>query len=339
MKIPCLILLSLFFFSKTFSQTYTPEKLGFKHYSINHKMLGQINYYVSLPRIKAKKQILLYLDGSGAIPLFQYTKGGIGSTVPLNTKELSEKFHVVLISKPGVPFIDSMLRDTRTGRPLYKEPRAYTDKLSLQWRVEASKVVVQDVMHKLKTNNKVSVLGISEGFQVGAKLIEEYDRVSQAILFVGNGLSQFYDFIIHNRMLEQAGKISSTTAQKNIDSLNRTFTSIYNSPTSTTKKWYGHTYLRWSSFANNSPMENLLSSDIPIYLVGCSKDLNTSVLSTDYLYLEAIRRKKKNIQYKVLPYDHSFNERILDQNGETLSNENHMREEIEKAISWLTKQL
>jgi len=53
-------------------------------------------------------------------------------------------------------------------------------------------------------------------------------------------------------------------------------------------------------------MENVLSVDIPVYIVAGSEDRNTTILSTDYLYLESIRRGKNNITYKVYPYDHLF---------------------------------
>lgn len=337
MKIFYMILIPVLLFQIASAEKFSLKRLGYKHYSVQHPSLGKINYYVSLNQIDKRKPILLYLDGSGASPLFQYTNNGLASTVPFDAKKTSNTFHVVLISKPGVPFLDSMQHDEQ-GRPHYPAPLEYDKKLSLDWRTQAAKTTLENVLSTLETNKVISIIGISEGFQVGAKLIEQYDKISNAALLVGNGLSQFYDFIIHNRMLEQKEKISSDLAQQNIDSLLTTFKDIYRYPNSTQKKWYGHTYLRWSSFAKNSPMENILSSDIPIYLVGCSKDVNTSVLSTDYLFLEATRRKKNNILYKVLPYDHFFNEIIKDENGNISAKKSHIHEEIDSALQWLASQ-
>ena len=59
------------------AQKLTSEQLGFKHFVINDISLGEINYYVSSKDIDKPKPILLYLDGSGSFPLFQYTERGI----------------------------------------------------------------------------------------------------------------------------------------------------------------------------------------------------------------------------------------------------------------------
>jgi len=60
---------------------------------------------------------------------------------------------------------------------------------------------------------------------------------TQAVLMVGNGLSQFYDFIIQNRLDAQIGKISADQAQKNIDSLFKTAKEIYTNDQSADKEW------------------------------------------------------------------------------------------------------
>ena len=318
------------------SQAITPEKLGFRHYQIASDSLGEINYYVSSNSIEKKKPVLLYLDGSGANPLFQYTERGIGSTVILDFKELSENYHVVLISKPGIPFIDSVKMNEETGFPLYEHPQEYKKKLSLEWRVYSAQLVLEQILKNIPVEKKkVAVLGISEGFQVGAKLTSITPNITHSLLFVGNGLNQFYDFIIQHRVDAQSGKISEEEAQKNVDFLLSAVKDIYANPTATDKEWYGHTYLRWASFTRNNPTENILSVNTPIYIAVASKDRNTTVLGTDYLYLESIRNHKKNITYNVYPYDHSFREITTDEKGNIISVTNHMNRMIKEGIKWL----
>lgn len=318
------------------AQQYTPEQLGWKEFSIQHKELGVVNYYVTSNMIDKKKPILLYLDGSGSYPLYQYSERGIGSSVPLDYRTLSADYHLIIISKPGVPFLDTITMDSVTGYPLYETPAEYDKKLSLDWRVEAANVVLKDAMKNLQEDkSKIVVLGISEGFQVGAKLITVNKHITHAMLMVGNGLSQFYDFIIQNRLDAQSGAQDQEHAQGNIDSLYTVFEDIYSSGNSTEKHWYGHTYLRWSSFAQNNPTDNILSTDIPVYIVACSNDRNTSVLGTDYLFLESIRQGKTNITYEVYPYDHSFNEVIMDDQGNVVSVKHHMQEVMDGALAWM----
>lgn len=320
------------------AQELTAEQLGFKAYSIEDETLGEINYYISSNKIDSTKPVLLYLDGSGAYPLFQYTEGGIGSTVIIDFRALSNDFHVVLISKPGVPFIDSVKSDMELGMPIYKTPKKYIEKLSLDWRVNSADLVLSKVMDEVKVEKKkIAVIGISEGFQVGAKLATLNNSITHLALLVGNGLNQFYDFIIQNRIDAQQGVISNEDAQKNIDSLMLIAQDIYANPTLTDKEWYGHTYLRWSSFTSNNPSEHILNLTIPVYIVAASNDRNTSVLGTDYLFLESIRQGKSNLEYKVYPFDHSFNEEIKDENGKTVAVKNHMWEVIGDAIDWIIK--
>lgn len=333
------VLLFLTAFYQLNAQTITPEKLGFKHFTINDKSLGEINYYISSYDIDKPKPILLYLDGSGAFPLFQYTERGIGSTVTIDFQNLPNEYHIILISKPGVPFIDSVKNDAQTGFPIYETPKAYTEKLSLDWRVNSAQLVLKKSIKELKVESKkIAVIGISEGFQVGAKLASIDKNVSHLLLFVGNGLNQIYDFIIQNRTDAQSGIIPTEVAQKNIDSLYVIAKDIYENPNTIDKEWYGHTYLRWSSFTNNNPTENILSLDIPVYIVAAANDRNTSVLGTDYLYLESVRLKKKNIFYNVYPIDHSLSESIEDENGNIVSMKNYRTEILNTAFEWLKGQ-
>jgi pimeloyl-ACP methyl ester carboxylesterase len=318
------------------AQQITPDKIGFTPFSFTDKELGEVNYYISSKSIEEKKPVLLYLDGSGAYPLFQYTDKGIASSVAFDYNALAEQYHVILISKPGVPFIDTVSRDSMTGYPYYPEPKEYIDRLLLDWRVNAASQILKKLKAHVKyDDHKVAVMGISEGFQVGARLAAVDKRVTHLMLFVGNGLNQFFDFIIQNRLEAQTGELPEEVAQANIDSLYVVIRDIYNDPLSTSKSWYGHTYLRWSSFCNTNPTDNLMHLSIPIYLVAASKDRNTTALSADYLFLESLRYKKFNITYKVYPYDHSLNELVTDPDGRVISAKPHIREVINEGLVWL----
>ncbi len=315
-------------------QPVTPERLGFRADTIRDEKWGDIHYYISADSNGAAKPVLLYLDGSGPYPLFQYTERGIGSSVVLDFMALSADYHIVLISKPGVPFIDSVKMDN--GRPYYEPPAAYKAKLSLDWRVQSAVLVLDRVIreHAVDTS-KIAVLGISEGFQVGAKLASLHAGITHALLMAGNGLNQFFDFILHHRTDALCDALPVEEAQENIDSLMEVISLIYADPLATDKEWYGHTYLRWSSFTSNNPTENILSLDIPVYIAAASQDRNTSVLGTDYLYLESLRTGKTNIVYKVYPYDHSFNEWLKDEQGQVTGVKGHMQEVIREALDWL----
>jgi pimeloyl-ACP methyl ester carboxylesterase len=309
-------IISIFIFTIYFgalnAQTITPKEIGFEHFSLNDKKLGKIDYYLSNDVADKKKPLLVYLDGSGAFPLFQKMDIGIGSSVVIDYKNLSKQYRVLLISKPGVPFVDDVKRDPN-GFPLYNEPSDYIEKLSLDWRVEsANKIINLLIKNKEVDSKKVIVFGFSEGAQVAPKLATTNTHVTHLMLFGGNGLNQFFDPVINARFKAARGQVSEVKVQKEIDSLFKVYNSIYSEANNTEKKWWGHTYKRWASFTKTDPFIYLLQLDIPIYIANGSLDVN-SVLSADYIQLEFIKNQKNNLTYKTYPgFDHQFNELIFE---------------------------
>ncbi len=321
------------------SAQLSPDKTGFIPVTLKDQKLGNIQYYHSKKDAESKKALLLYLDGSGPYPIFQYMAQGYGSTIPFDLKKAMKDFHVVLISKPGVPFADSVRRDPETGYPEYREPQEYTQRLSLDWRVEAAEKVLRDVTKRVNADrNKISILGFSEGFQVGTALLARSKLVTHAVLMVGNGFTQFFDFIIQNRQEAICGKITHQEAQIRIDSLHKVFREIRADPTSTEKHWFGHTYLRWSSFASLEPFKILSRVKIPVYLVAATADENTSVLGLDYLRLKTELAGQTSIRFHPVPYDHGFNEVKYISEGKPPEITQHMEEVMQDAMDWLIAQ-
>lgn len=336
-----LLLLICLLASESRSQTLplSPEKLGYSSYSIDDPQLGRVNYYVRNPDKNPNKPLLIYLDGSGPYPLFQRMKQGFGSTLMIQDKQLLAKFNLVLISKPGVPFVDDVEMDKATGMPNYDPPEEYTRRLSLDWRVDSAKAVVDELLGKHGMQpEKLIVIGISEGFHVGAKLAAIEPRITHVGLFVGNGLNQFYDFTIAERMKAERGERSPTDAQTEIELLIQTAKEIYAEPESTEKFWMGHTYKRWASFGSSAPLEFLLKVKSPIFVACCSLDKNTSIVSADYIPLEFAKRGRSNLTYKVYPYEHSFLERVVDKNGQANGVNSHFEEVLNEFVTWLDSQ-
>ncbi len=323
-------------FTPVFSQTITPQDLGFTPFTLKSKSWGEIHYLVSSKGMDQSKPILLYLDGSGASPLFEQSEGGLGTTVVIDFHKLAEEYHVILISKPGLPYIDTLALDRAAAEEAPLIPEQYTQRLSLDWRVETARLVLKKAMRQLPVSSKkVAVIGLSEGFQVGAKLAAKEKRVTHLILGVGNGLNQFFDFIIQSRNDAMTGHLTYEESSAVIDSLFQVATSIYAQPESITDEWYGHSYLRWGSFTNNIPMENILALDIPVYIFAAAQDRNTSILGTDYLYLESLRRKKSNIVYRVYPVNHAMQEVIMDNQGNRIATKDRRTEILDAAMQWL----
>ena len=319
------------------AQTITPKALGFEEHKLIDEKIGEVNYYLSTDTTSTKKPLLVYLDGSGAYPLFQKINAGIGSTVVIDFQNLRNKYKILLISKPGVPFVDSVQSD-ENGFPIYKEPIEYRKNLSLDWRVNSVNLIINKLIEEYSIDtSEIVILGFSEGAQVGPRLAKENKHITHLLLFGGNGLNQLFDPIINARMKATRGQISETDSQKEIDSLFTEYKNIYRDKKSTDKEWWGHSYKRWASFTETDPYKYLLELEIPIYIANGSLDEN-SVLSADYIQLEFIKNGKENLTYITYPNcDHQFNEIIIE-NGQFIEAKPKLDIVMTSAFNWLQKQ-
>lgn len=328
------ILLGIFIGINCNAQTITPNLLGFNEYKLQEEELGEVNYYLSSDSANIKKPLLLYLDGSGAFPLFQKTQNGIGSTVVINFQKLRNDYRILIISKPSIPFVD-IVDSNENGFPVYKKTKEYSKKLSLDWRVNSANSIIDSlVVQDIIDTKKIVVLGFSEGAQVGPKLASINKKVTHLMLFGGNGLNQLFDPIITARMKATRGQISEMESQREIDSLFTEYKNIYENRNNTEREWWGHTYKRWASFTETDPYKYLLELEIPIYIANGSLDEN-SVLSADYIQLEFIKNEKDNLTYKTYPgCDHQFNE-IITENGKFIEAKSKLDVVMKSAFEWL----
>ncbi len=300
------------------AQSYTPESFGFKPYSFKDNELGTVNYYVSLNKIETPKPLLVYIDGSGATPIFSVLNKQDGSTrissgIPFNIQKLSDQFHVVVISKPSIPFVDClMVESMKEFKKTYQVSPVYKKMLSHSWRVNSASKIIDTLVKELPIDkNEVIVFGYSEGGMVVPKLALVNKKVTKVVNIVGGGLNQFYDLILEQRINAQKGEITSLQAQTVIDSLFIEFEAIYNNPQAIDKEFWDDSYLRWASFCTDIPMEDMTKLDIPILIISAGKDPKSPILGLDYVKIEFMRLRKTNLTYKVYPNcDHYFYDMI-----------------------------
>ncbi|ANF52536.1 hypothetical protein A0O34_19325 [Chryseobacterium glaciei] len=329
---PIYLFLTLFFSSPVFSQTDL-----FKHYILNDSKLKSFQIHLITSDSTAVKPLLVYLDGSGNFPIYYQTKSGKYSTsIAMDLKKYSKDYHIVLISKPDVPFKDS-LQTSASGRRFYPTSGKYTSLYSLDWRAETASKAINFLVKKIPVNKKkIIVIGYSEGSQVAPKVAVLNKKVTDVVCIVGNALSQFFDFIIETRLDVVKNKISADEGQKIVDSLYSDYEKIYADPLSTKKTWYGETYLKWSSFTKTTPLENMLKLKIPILYIAGGKDNNQTIIGMDYAKLEFLRQGKKNLTYKVYPNSNHYfqDEEIKD--GKTVTVD-RIDEVHQFAIDWVNK--
>ena len=336
------LLFFIFFFSHHLATGQPPSARALRHFSILDKQLGKIDFYLTEKDIDKRKPLLLFLDGSGATPLFRFKIDQADkhnmimySTIIFNYDSLATQYHIAFISKPGVRFADTFFVRSLDSNIETDPPREYTEKLSADWRAGAASAVIDYIITHQKVNTKkVAVMGYSEGAQVAPHVAVLNKKVTHLICFSGNGPNQLYDFVIQQRLRASKGELSEQETQNNIDTLLLAFKDIYAHPTSTDKFWSGHTYKRWASFCTVNPLDYMLQLNIPIYLAHGTADDNTQIINSDYVQLEFLKHHKKNLIYKTYPSCNHFFREI---NKDKLPIE-HIDEVISEMFSWLDKQ-
>ena len=282
----------------------------FQHYTLSRPRLQRFDIHVTQSTSKAKRPLLVYLDGSGNFPLYYKTKSGrTNSSVPLNIPQYAKDYYVVVISKPGIPFQDSV-RYSSSGRRYYPENDTFTQLYSLDWRAETASATIDYLIKKLPIDTrKVIVMGYSEGAQVAPRVAVLNKKVTHVVCMVGNALNQLYDFMLAARLQAEQQQISPAESQRIVDSLYTEYAKLYQSPKAVNQTWYGSTYLKWSSFSRTTPLENMLKLSIPILYIAGGRDNNQTILSMDYAKLEFLRQGKTNLTYRVYPdCNHYFQE-------------------------------
>lgn len=265
----------------------------------------------------------------------------LGTVPPDQIKYFSEQYHVAFISKAGTPFCDKVKVDEIN--PLknledYQPSQEYIQKCGMEWEIKASSEVINSLCSVLPVSeNKVVVIGFSEGGQLAIKLAAENKEITHLVSVISNGLNQFYSSIINLRIDAASGKITHQEAQAAIGKLFAVYEEIYSDPCSTEKWYYDHPYQRWGSFCTDIPLEHLVKLEIPILMLNGSTDRNSPILQSDYVMLEFLRLGKTNLTYHVFPgSDHWFYEMVVKDGKE--EHVSHREEAFKMIFDWLASE-
>ena len=301
----------------------------FKHFQITSEK-DTINYHIySKIGMDSVSNVLLYVQGSGAFPLYQIKREGKSlwqSGVPFDLQTITNEFAFVLISKRGIPFC------TKFGEP-YNVPKIYYDNESLENRANrVSRVIDELFTINLVNPNKIVVIGHSEGSDVVAKLGTINDKITHIGYWAGGANTQWFDFTLFIRKEVLKGKITEEQAASRMDSLFVKFKEIVTKPDSTDDFWEDNSYRRWYKFSE-PPIENLLKINVPIFVAHGTEDQAVPIESVYLIPIEFIRHNKNNLTFKVYPdLDHGFEKEL--ENGEF---EDHWDDVFREFMDWVIK--
>ena len=341
----CYTILLMTILLKGFSQPVHPIDYGLKNFTIQDKKLGKISFHVDTIHLDKKAPFFIDVNGSGGMPLCLYMESKGYSSVmntfnPAVMNRTKEKYHYVILDKPGTNFCDTIdiqgsidSIDYRAIFENYKVSDEYAKRLSLNWRVEATmKVISYLIKHKFWDKTNIVAQGYSEGGQVVPLLAYKDKRITHVVPIVGSGLNQFYDMILDYRFKARNGEITHEAAQDSIRNAYEVFRDIYADPSNTTKSFSGHSYLRWSSFCGSPPIEALTKLSIPIYMIVGTSDTNSPIYGLDYVPLEFMRLGKTNLTYDpCIGCDHG----LMSMDGP--DPQFHLEEYLDKVLAWVER--
>jgi pimeloyl-ACP methyl ester carboxylesterase len=170
-------------------------------------------------------------------------------------------------------------------------------------RVADHLAVIRHFLTDAAAGQVVVLMGESEGGEVAAAVALAEPRVTQLILIgCGGAWTQAQEF---EHFLAKGGTYLDVNS---IADLHARFDDIRANPDAMTM-WAGHPYRRWSSYLWDSPADDVLALDIPIFLAQGDADSSVPVESARALAQAFIESGKANLRYlEYAGVDHSMRE-------------------------------
>ena len=263
--------------------------------------------------------LIVYIQGSGNESLF--IKDKEGKIIPRSghisfAEQVKGKCRLLIVEKPGVTTFQ------RAG-----DNKTFDEFFSLQnWRERIKNAIYYTIRNKEADSSRIMISGHSEGGVIAASLSRLLPNlVTHTTILAGEGLTQLFSLY----QLAEEGSFFGAPGNKvdqRIDSLLTQWKIILKDPLSTSKKFWGFTYLRWSSFLQTSVYDNLSEYNGKVYILQGDKDVHVAPINSKALFT-GLLSKGKDVTLEIIEgADHSFNIANSSINGWLLA--------IQKSIQW-----
>ena len=288
-------------------------------YSLATSNSDSLIFYLSENNSNQSLPLIIYVQGSGNTSLFR--KDVSGRIIPQAghiglVEQLNNKARLLIVEKPGV---QTFQQDDHNPE--------FDQRFSLDSWVKQIKNAAEYVLNnQLANRSRVMVIGHSEGGVVSATLSKQMNPIiTHTAILAGEGLSQLFSLY----MLASKGQSfyqEEKDAGKRVDSLMSVWNDILRDPLSTQKKFWGFTYLRWSSMLKTSVYDELLRCKGKVLIVQGEEDVHVTPENAIALYA-GLKSKGLDVDLNMIKdADHSFN---LISTKESLWNE-----VLAKCVTW-----
>lgn len=254
-----------------------------------------------------RRPVLVLLPGSACMPAFTVIEknGQVSLSSSTGLPELSDQkelgVHIAMLERRNLISLERSVTDNGSDIGAYVQKHPCTERyggLTLEHR-EQDTLAQLEYLGMQTWAGPVLLAGFSEGSDVAAAVAADpKSRVQSLLLMSGAGASQFFDFIHQHRIAGDLPGVAQTFSA--LDAF------MSGNPP---KNYLGHAPQRWQSFAiNRTPMDTLLLSTIPVFVVHGDQDTNVPIASIDMLVTELMRKQpERAIFYWSIPgTDHSL---------------------------------
>jgi dienelactone hydrolase len=289
-----------------------------------------------------KKPLFLFRQGSRPRPFIDLDKGKYYLSTPFEFADYKDKYHFVMIQKPGVrlvadsTFLAGYEQAMQSPTETYISEKYRRNNYLERYADQCDKVITYLVGQPWIDARKVVFCGGSEGFTVGADVAANRNKaLTHVILFSGSPGRRFESLIWNARQQISRGELSPETGQQEIDNLYTYWADICANPTDTDRK-AGDTNRAWYSFSVRE-LDNLLKINAPLYIAFGTAD-EEMARGCDALPLEFIAAGKKNLTLKAWhDHDHQFYRMKRDASGKVVD-KTYNGDAVAKAwMDWLEK--
>lgn len=295
-----LLFLSLFAAAKV----NKPEDFGFKHIGLSFNN-DSIDVLVLSKKGEEErlKPLFFFCQGSLPIPLI-ITEGEMSyPSFPFDTKKLCEKYHLVIVGKPGIPLIF----ESKNLQPdfsyvedySYLPPKKYILNNHLDYYVQRNLHVLDYFINQKYIDRKtVIVAGHSQGARVACEMTLQSQSITHLIYASGNPCGQIMAMVSASRQRENP--IDTLSPAEN-DLLY--FQEVV-ADSNNIQLINGETNKSIYSFSKSS-LTTFPSLNIPVLI--CYGTLDTSAPFNDLLRVEVIKQRKSNFTFKsYIGLDHNY---------------------------------
>lgn len=260
--------------------------------------------YVFIRSIANTNKTLVFIQGSGSVPLFCNDNGKNKFLLPLDLKKIKyhSGFNLLLLSPPGVQYLEDI---SSLDNNYYKVDEnqwpimAYRQGNVLQNYIERYTTVIKIIESQIPQSD-FYLFGHSQGSRVAAALTTNISSIKKVALASVNPNSRSQEAISKARAKYLLGELAFSDAQ---DIINQEYKRVKLLKSKDNLNPEEKSEL---SFTTPSFLETILQIDKPIYYIYGTHDYG-AVFEADKVMLSFIQKDKSNLNLKVYQgREHNF---------------------------------